>query len=316
MIQDQQFWTSARGDPKHDHMFRCLLARLELSHKQTRGASTSLSPTTTTAAAGSANGGLTSSPLMHTPKPPSTRATPGGGGTPTPSGASHEPFGESTAAANRGSARGKTCVSEAMMRLLQHTMMYIAPVQKLRHTVPAMSLGWQSSCCVDGATQRFVTFGASKPAQVPDHLRFKACVAGDTYFAALTDNGEVWISGTLDGPANVGANNTSGGGSNSGATSSGGRAAGGGQPVENMRGVCGKTMQICGHGGRLFGLTTGFTMRPISTVSAGTRSLIPYRLVQFIDCGMGEDLYMIGMDSTIYKTTVQDSWTNYDCRCH
>ena len=289
MIQDQQFWVSVREDPKNDRLFRCLLARLDRSQQQQAAAA--VASTTRT---------LATSP--SSPRPPSTRVTPGGG-SPVPT---HEPFAETPStrigggsSAGTASKLPKLAVSEATLRLLQHTMLFVAPVRKLRYSVPALSLSWLSSCCIDGATQRFVTFGASKPAQVPDHLRFKACVAGDTYFAALTDNGEVWISGSLDGPANIGANLTP---SSSGATRGQGS-------VENMRGVCGKTMQMCGHGGRLFGLTTAFTMRPISAVSAGTRSLIPYRLVQYVDCGFGEDLYMVGVDSTIYKTTASSRST-------
>jgi hypothetical protein len=284
MIQDPPLWSALRSDPKHNLAFRSLLARFAMltgagtdGHSGTASASTSAAPTPKVSASPQQVSSPSSREPFHTDPYVMTAATP-----------------TATGGRNAENKKRGRALPEAAIRMLQHTMLFIAPVPKLRYTVPAMSLSWASSCCVDGATQRFVTFGASKPAQVPDHLRFKSCVAGDSYFAALSDNGEVWISGTLD---------------SSGAASGVNGGAGNPQMPETMRGMCGKTLQISGRGGRLFGLTTGLSLRPISSVSAGTRSLIPYRLVQFIDAGLGEDLFMIGVDSTIYKTTASSRST-------
>lgn len=161
-------------------------------------------------------------------------------------------------------------------------MMYYSPLYTLRYNIPAMSMSWNSACVVDANSHRLVTFG-SISANVPVHLKCKSCVAGDSYFAVLTDKDEVWVSGSLD-------------------------TGSGGTPIldntENMRGVAAKILMIAGHGSRLIAVTKALTVRPLSIVPLSTRSLLPSRLVRFVDVGFGDDCYMIGVDSIIYKTTI------------
>lgn len=171
-------------------------------------------------------------------------------------------------------------IKDSVVRLLQNVVMFLSPMHTWRYRIPAMSMSFNASCIVEAETQRLVTFG-SQSASVPTELRCRGCVAGDTFIAVVTDKNEVWISGSLD----------AGNGSITAST-------------DNMRGIATRSLMISGRGSRLLSLTKGFTVRPLSVISANTRSVFPSRLVRFLDVGLGDDCYMVGVDSVIYKTTI------------
>ncbi|CAD2215021.1 hypothetical protein AGDE_12655 [Angomonas deanei] len=170
------------------------------------------------------------------------------------------------------------------IRVLQQIMMFAVPIYSLRYNVPAMSMSWSTSCFIDRTNKQLTTFGAGQGVKVPQHLCCRGCVAGDSFFAILTDNDEVWASGglkvssaSINGPTPLGRE-------------------------EVMTGVAGRTLMLVGHGPRLASVTRAFTVRPLSALSNPTRSIIPSRHVRFLDIGYKEDYYMVGTDSIVYKT--------------
>lgn len=176
-------------------------------------------------------------------------------------------------------------VSSSTLRVLQQVMMFAVPIYALRYNVPAMSMSWNTSCFIDRHSKQLITFGSGHGVKVPQHLRGRGCVAGDGFFAILTNQDEVWSSGGLkvssssvDGPTALGREDA-------------------------MTGIAGKTLMLVGHGQRLAIVTRAFTVRPLSALSNPTRSIIPSRHVRFLDLGYGEDYYMVGTDSIVYKTT-------------
>lgn len=173
-----------------------------------------------------------------------------------------------------------TSIKGNVVRLMQHTFMFMSPMSTWRYVVPGISMSFNSACIIEADTQRLVTFG-SQSASVPTELRCRGCVAGDTFIAVVTDKNEVWISGSLD----------TGNGSITGTN-------------DTMRGIATRSLMISGHGSRLLSLTKGFTVRPLSVITANTRSVFPSRLVRFLDVGIGDDCFMVGVDSVIYKTTI------------
>uniref|UniRef100_A0A0A9WUV1 Putative E3 ubiquitin-protein ligase HERC3 n=1 Tax=Lygus hesperus TaxID=30085 RepID=A0A0A9WUV1_LYGHE len=70
-----------------------------------------------------------------------------------------------------------------------------------------------------------------------------------------------------------------------------------------LRGIAGRTIMLVGHGERLASVTNAFTVRPLSILSTAVRSMIPSRRVRFMDLGYGDEIYMVGVDSTLYKAT-------------
>ncbi|KAI5686435.1 Regulator of chromosome condensation [Leishmania braziliensis] len=176
-------------------------------------------------------------------------------------------------------------VSSSTMCVLQQVMMFAVPLYVLRYNVPAMSMSWNTSCFIDRQSKQLITFGSGHGVKVPQHLRCRGCVAGEGFFAILTSEDEVWSSGGLkvssssvDGPTALGREDA-------------------------MTGIAGKTLMLVGHGQRLAIVTRAFTVRSLSALSNQTRSIIPSRHVRFLDLGYGEDYYMVGTDSTVYKTT-------------
>ncbi|KAG5467840.1 hypothetical protein LSCM4_00926 [Leishmania orientalis] len=176
-------------------------------------------------------------------------------------------------------------VSSSSICVLQQVMMFAIPIYVLRYNVPAMSMSWNTSCFIDRQSKQLITFGSGNGVKVPQHLRGRGCVAGDGFFAILTSQDEVWSSGGLkvsssstDGPTALGREDT-------------------------MTGIAGKTLMLVGHGQRLAVVTRAFTVRPLSALSNPTRSIMPSRHVRFLDLGYGEDYYMVGTDSILYKTT-------------
>lgn len=73
--------------------------------------------------------------------------------------------------------------------------------------------------------------------------------------------------------------------------------------TNKLVGIAGRTLMLVGHGDRLASVTNAFTVRPLSALSTTVRSLIPSRRVRFMDVGYGDELYMVGVDSTLYKAT-------------
>lgn len=176
-------------------------------------------------------------------------------------------------------------VASSTVRVLQQVMMFAVPIYALRYNIPAMSMSWNTSCFIDRQSKQLITFGAGHGVKVPQHLRGRGCVAGDGFFAILSNQDEVWASGGLkvssssaDGPTALGREDA-------------------------MTGIAGKTLMLVGHGQRLAIVTRAFTVRPLSALSNPTRSIIPARHVRFLDLGYGEDYYMVGTDSIVYKTT-------------
>ncbi|GET92259.1 hypothetical protein, conserved [Leishmania tarentolae] len=176
-------------------------------------------------------------------------------------------------------------VSSSTMCVLQQVMMFAVPIYVLRYNVPAMSMSWNTSCLIDRQSKQLVTFGCGHGVKVPQHLRGRGCVAGDGFFAILTNEDEVWSSGGLkvssssaEGPTPLGREDT-------------------------MTGIAGKTLMLVGHGQRLAIVTRAFTVRSLSALSNPIRSIMPQRHVRFLDLGYGEDYYMVGTDSIVYKTT-------------
>ncbi|KAG5493935.1 hypothetical protein JKF63_01767 [Porcisia hertigi] len=176
-------------------------------------------------------------------------------------------------------------VSSCTIRVLQQVMMFAIPIYALRYNVPAMSMSWTTSCFIDRQTKQLVTFGSGHGVNVPQHLRGRGCLAGEGFFAILTNQDEVWSSGGLkvsgfsaDGPTPLGRE-------------------------DSMTGIAGKTLMLAGHGQRLAIVTRAFTVRSLSALPNPTRSIMPTRQVRFLDLGYGEDFYMVGTDSIVYKTT-------------
>lgn len=163
--------------------------------------------------------------------------------------------------------------------------MFAVPIYVLRYNVPAMSMSWNTSCFIDRQSKQLITFGSGHGVKVPQHLHGRGCVAGDGFFAILTNQDEVWSSGglkvsspSIDGPTALGRE-------------------------EAMTGIAGKTLMLVGHGQRLAIVTRAFTVRSLSALSSPIRSIMPHRHVRFLDVGYGEDYYMVGTDSIVYKTT-------------
>ncbi|KAH9577325.1 Regulator of chromosome condensation [Trypanosoma melophagium] len=199
---------------------------------------------------------------------------------------SKEPYPENKIFHVPGSNAPHQPVSVSVIRVLQQVMMFAVPLYTLRYSVPAMSMGTKTSCVVDRLTKQLITFGAGDGVKVPHHLRCRGCVAADGFFAILTDQDEVWASGGLIVLAYEGGSWTS-------------------VPLgkeEIMTNVAGKALMLVGHGSRLACVTRAFTVRPLSIVSNPVRSIIPFRHVRFLDLGYGEDYYMVGADSVLYKT--------------
>ncbi|CAC9538454.1 conserved hypothetical protein [Leishmania infantum JPCM5] len=176
-------------------------------------------------------------------------------------------------------------VSSSTMCVLQQVMMFAVPIYVLRYNVPAMSMSWNTSCFIDRQSKQLITFGSGHGVKVPQHLRGRGCVAGDGFFAILTNQDEVWSSGglkvsssSIDGPTALGREDA-------------------------MTGIAGKTLMLVGHGQRLAIVTRAFTVRSLSALSNPIRSIMPHRHVRFLDVGYGEDYYMVGTDSIVYKTT-------------
>ena len=200
------------------------------------------------------------------------------------------------AAAAASPSSSSTAVSKSTIRLLQHTLMFLAPLDELRYTVPAMSMSANSSCVVDEKTKRLITFGLHS-ANVPVQLKCKGCVAGDHYFAVVTEQEEVWLSGSMERLQYEPS--TSSATSNKSMNSI---------PLDtdNMRRIASKTLMIAGHGQRLAALTRGWCVRPLSIVPIQTHNIIPSRPIKFLDLGLGDDCFMIGCDSVLYKTNLSN----------
>lgn len=176
-------------------------------------------------------------------------------------------------------------VSSSTIRVLQQVMMFAVPIYALRYNVPAMSMSWNTSCFIDRPSKQLITFGAGNGVKVPQFLCGRGCVAGEGFFSILTDQDEVWCSGGLKVSSSSSAGPT---------------------PLcreDAMAGIAGNTLMLAGHGQRLAIVTRAFTVRPLSALSTNTRSIIPSRHVRFLDLGYGEDFYMVGTDSIVYKTT-------------
>ncbi|EKF33548.1 hypothetical protein MOQ_002586 [Trypanosoma cruzi marinkellei] len=182
-------------------------------------------------------------------------------------------------------ASGKK-VSSLVLRVLQQIMMFAVPLYSLQYNIPAMSMSWRTSCVVDRTTKQLITFGAGDGVKVPKQLLCRGCVATDEFFAILTDQGEVWVSGGLSVLS----------------LENGKWTAGPLGKTESMSTVAEKALLIVGHGTRLACVTRAFVVRPLSILSNPVKSVIPSRHVRFLDLGYGEDYYMVGIDSVLYKT--------------
>lgn len=176
-------------------------------------------------------------------------------------------------------------VATISLRILQQIMMFAVPIYSLRYNVPAMSMSWNTSCFIERPSKHLITFGAGQGVKVPQLLHGRGCVAGDGFFAILSDDDEVWASGGLKVSSSSGNNHTPLG------------------REDTMTGIAGRTLMLVGHGQRLASVTRAFTVRPLSALSNPTRSILPSRHVRFLDLGYGEDCYMVGTDSMVYKTT-------------
>ncbi|RNF22582.1 uncharacterized protein Tco025E_03059 [Trypanosoma conorhini] len=195
------------------------------------------------------------------------------------------PFGENEGAAlPEYDARGKT-VSTSVIRVMQQILMFAVPLYSLQYNIPAMSMALRTSCVVDRASKHLVTFGVAE-VKVPKHLQCRGCVATDDFFAILTDDEEVWVSGGLSVCT-----------AENGVWKSGllGKR-------DCMSKVAGKALLVVGHGSRLACVTRAFIVQPLSMLSNNVHSIIPSRHVRFLDLGYGDEYYMVGTDSVLYKT--------------
>lgn len=177
-------------------------------------------------------------------------------------------------------------VSSRVLRVLQNVMMFAVPLYSLRYNIPAMSMSWRTSCLVDRSTKQLITFGAGDGVKMPKELQCRGCVATEQFFAVLTDQDEVWVSGGLHVLFEERGSWVSG-------------------PLgkeSSMSHVASKALMLVGHGTRLACVTRALTVRPLSIVLNPVQSIMPSRQVRFLDMGYGEDYYMVGMDSTLYKT--------------
>ncbi|RNF10332.1 hypothetical protein TraAM80_01692 [Trypanosoma rangeli] len=181
--------------------------------------------------------------------------------------------------------RGKT-VSTSVIRVMQQILMFAVPLYSLRYNIPAMSMSLRTSCVVDRASKNIKTFGTGEGVKVPKHLKCRGCVATDDFFAILTDEDEVWVSG----------------GMNVLVVDNGKCKSGTLGKKDCMFKVVESALMVAGHGSRLACLTRAFIVRPLSILSSNVKSVIPSRPVRFLDLGYVDDYYMVGTDSVLYKT--------------
>ncbi|KAG8347573.1 putative Regulator of chromosome condensation (RCC1) repeat [Trypanosoma vivax] len=176
---------------------------------------------------------------------------------------------------------------ESVVGVLQHIMMFAVPLYPLRYTVTGMSMSSKRSCIIDRDTKRLITFGSGRDVMVPSHIRCRGCVATEDFFAVLTDEDEVWASGGLKVLSyDKGSWTASPLGENT-----------------KMSAVAGKAQMIVGHGSRLACLTRALSVRPLSVLPNPVTSLLPFRQLHYLAMGHGDDYYMVGSDSVLYKTT-------------
>ncbi|CBH10560.1 hypothetical protein, conserved [Trypanosoma brucei gambiense DAL972] len=187
-----------------------------------------------------------------------------------------------SATAPRGS------VSESTLRVLQQAMMFAVPMYALRYQVTGMSMSSKTSAVVDRETKQVATFGAGDGVHIPNNIRCRGCAAGDNFFAVLTDQQEVWASGGLhvltcdEGTLTASPLGKS----------------------NEMKKVASKALMVVGNGQRLSCLTESLSVQPLSVVLNPVTSIFPFRRIRFMDMGYGDDCYMVGMDSVLYKTVV------------
>lgn len=179
--------------------------------------------------------------------------------------------------------------SPMSLTLLQHVLMYAVPMDQMRYVVPAMSSSWNSTAVVEKQTNRVVTHGSVAPPAVTSKVQYKSVVCGDTFISLLTSSNEVHVAGQLESPPPLP------GGGNSSVSSA--------DPQALRAMTSNKVKMLSGHGSKLMALTTAHTIRPLSVIPANTKTLIPYRLCKFLECGLGDDCYMVGFDNILYKTT-------------
>eukprot|EP00796_Vickermania_ingenoplastis_P007246 gene7246-5094_t len=173
-------------------------------------------------------------------------------------------------------------VSSATIRVLQRVMLYAVPIYGLRYKIFAMSIGKNSSCFVDRAEKRLMTFGESEGVNVTEHIKCRGCVAGDNYFAVITDSDQVWASGDLS------INTSSKTVSRLGKTTT-------------MYGVSAKALMLVGSSERLAFVSRDFKVHLLSAAKQHGYPLIPSRHVRFLALGRPSDAYMVGTDSILYK---------------
>ncbi|CCW66583.1 unnamed protein product [Phytomonas sp. Hart1] len=176
-------------------------------------------------------------------------------------------------------------VDSITIRVLQQILLYAVPIYKLRYSIPAMSMGWGNSCVIDRPRRQLITFGSGHGVHVPGALQARGCIAGEGFFAILTNHNEVWASGGLRVSRPTSTVPTELG------------------PESGMTCIATKVVMIAGHGPRLASLSRNFVVRSLSAVCAPTRSVIPSRSIRFLDLGYGDDYHMIGTDSILYKIT-------------
>nr|CCC90164.1 conserved hypothetical protein [Trypanosoma congolense IL3000] len=180
----------------------------------------------------------------------------------------------------------QSSVSESTMRVLQQVMMFAVPMYPLQYNITAMSMSSKTSSIVDRETKQLITFGAGEGVRVPQHIKCRGCVAGDDFFAILTDQEEVWASGGLH---VMSCENGTWTGSPLG-------------KADEMKVVASGALMAVGNGQRLACLTRSLTVQPLSLVSNPVTSIFPFRHLRFLDMSYGDDYFMIGMDSVLYKT--------------
>jgi hypothetical protein len=178
--------------------------------------------------------------------------------------------------------RGEGTPKPTKMRQLQYIMTYLQPLDALRSSQPAMSMGWSGAAVVD-ASGRPHTFGALPAPRVPSTVKLKACECGDTFVAFQSASDELWLFGDVSET-----------------------------PTETSKkepsAICGNVAMISGKEQKLMVLTNKEEIHPVlpGLVSGKVKpvSMFPFRSARWVCMTYRETFFIIGTDNMLYKHTV------------
>lgn len=176
----------------------------------------------------------------------------------------------------------KRVLDVGTVTLLQTVLQFIHPLDSLRYKRSAMALSYRGSVIIDGDGAAH-TFGGAPKLRNLKGVKFVDCACGDYFVSLLSDSGEVWVGGNLEGdqmymPEDPDAP----------------------QPLHSM---ASNVSMVAASITRLFCLTNTFAIQPLTNTAVNTVSMHPARLCKYLCLGLNDDVMMIGHDNVLYKVT-------------